>query len=85
MNQAQIEILCQAYGKLQSISIEGHFRLKKLLSELPIKSLEALAESDVKFVNTAANSVLCDKGIRSESARFDHAAKIIAKSVSIES
>lgn len=61
------------YNSLSTIPVEGYASLKRTIGSLPTKALEQLANSGIRFIGTAANSVLCDKGIRPESARWEHA------------
>ena len=79
MNAQQMNKLFAGFGSVKTCSIENFNRLKATVSLLPVKDLEQLADSDIPFVNTAANSVLVDKGVRDEEARIDHAAKIIGQ------
>ena len=81
MTRNQIAQLSAMFGNVRTIQPEHFDRLKAALSPLPVRSLEKLADSDARFVNTAANSLLCDRGIRPESARLDHAAVMIHRNL----
>lgn len=79
MTPAQINRLRAAYSTINVCSIENFERLKATVGKLPASDIEQLADSGIRFIDTAANSVLCDRGIRSEDARIDHAADVIAR------
>ena len=80
MTKNQINKLFAEFATVKTISIENYRKLKAVVSFLPNAEIEKLANSAIRFVNTAANSVLVDRKIRSEDARIDHAARIICES-----
>ena len=80
----EINRLRAAYGSLNRITIEGYHSLKRTLGVLPQPALVQLADSRIPFIDTAANSVLIDKGIRPESARWDHAIDKVTDSILAE-
>lgn len=83
MTPSQINKLRAAYSTIRKCSFENFERLKATVGKLPAADLEQLADSGIPFVETAANSVLCDKGIRPEDARIDHAADVIARKMTV--
>jgi len=82
MDAKQMKKLFAGFATIKTCSIENFNRLKATVSMLPIKDVEQLADSDIPFVNTAANSVLVDKGVRDEDARIDHCARILCQTQS---
>lgn len=85
LTERQIQTLRAAYSTASTISIENFKRLKNTVGLLPVADIERLADSGIRFVHTAANSVLCDRGVRPESARFDHFVDLIAETLRSES
>lgn len=79
MTPAQINRLRAAYSTINVCSIENFERLKATVGKLPASDIEQLADSGIRFIDTAANSVLCDRGIRPQDARVDHAVEVIAR------
>lgn len=79
MTPTQVSQLVAAYANVRTCSVENFAKMKAILSGLPNRSLESLADSDARFVNTAANSILVDRGVRTIDAKIDHAARIIAR------
>ena len=77
MTNQQLNALRAAYSTLGTITIEGFDKLKSVVGRLDARDIEKLADSAIPFVETAANSVLVDRGIRSEDARADHAADVL--------
>lgn len=77
LTNAHLNALRAAYSTLGTCTIEGFEKLKALVGRFSVRDLEKLADSGIPFVDTAANSVLVDRGIRSEDARADHAADVI--------
>ena len=73
-----------AYAHIRSCSVENFATMKGILSGVDNTTLAKIADSDVRFVNTAANSVLVDRGVRTMEHKIDHAARVIAKSVHAE-
>lgn len=83
MNAAQINRLRAAYSTLRTIQPEGLDRLKRTIGQLCTADIRQLAESGIPFVDTAANSLLVDRGVLPESARLDHAADVIFRKMSV--
>ena len=80
MKQSELNRLRSSYSALTHITIEQRDKLKATVGRLPVADLEQIADSGIPFLDTAANSVLVDRGIRDEDARIRHAAdKIFAK------
>ena len=78
MHTSQINRLRAAYSTLKTIQPEGLDRLKRTIGQLCTADIRQLAESGIPFVDTAANSLLCDRGVLPEDARLDWAASKIA-------
>jgi hypothetical protein len=79
-----IDTLTAAYSGIRTCSVENFAKMKAVLANMPNRELEAIADSDARFVNTAANSVLVDRGVRTLDHKIDHAARVIAKSIHAE-
>lgn len=77
----QINTLRSAYASVKRCTPEQLKQMKRSLANLHPDSLAALASSGIPFVQTAANSVLCDKGIRPESARWEHGIDVATDSL----
>lgn len=84
MNRSQINQLRASYGSVNRCTIDAYDKLKTLCRALCTADQEQLADSGIRFVSTAANSVLCDRGIRPESARWEHAIDKITDSLVAE-
>ena len=83
MHTSQINRLRAAYSTLRTIQPEGLDRLKRTIGQLCTADIRQLAESGIPFVDTAANSLLVDRGVLPESARLDHAADVIFRKMSV--
>jgi len=70
-----------SYGSLRTITVEGYGRLKATIGQLPTRDIEQLADSGIKFVHIAANSVLCDRKVRPESSRWELAIDTVTDSL----
>lgn len=81
MTQAQMNRLLAAFSGIKTCSIKHFERMKGILSQAPTPMLISLADSDVAFVNTAANSVLVDRGVRDWEAKVDHIARVMTKDI----
>ncbi len=84
MNQLtphQMNTLRSQFSSVKTITPEHHQRLKQTIGAFNPDTLAALADSGIPFIRTAANSVLCDRGIRPESARWEHAIDVITDSL----
>lgn len=77
MTQAQMNRLLAAFSGIKTCSIEHFERMKGVLKLAPTSMLTKLADSDVAFVNTAANSVLVDRGVRQWESKVDHIARVM--------
>lgn len=80
----QLNTLRSTYGSLQTMTISDFERLKLTLSKLDNDQLEQLAKSGVKFIRTAANSLLVDRGVYPADARIDHAVDCITESLRLQ-
>ena len=80
----QLAHLGLAYSRLDTITIENFKRLKGCIENLDTEALEQIADSNVRFVRTAANSLLVDRGIREPQARVDHAVNSIIESLRLQ-
>ena len=85
MKTAQlVNTLSAAYSGIRSCSVENFAKMKAILSGMDNATLAKIADSDVRFVNTAANSVLVDRGVRTMEHKINHAARIIAENIYAE-
>ena len=84
MNQSQINQLRAAYSSLKRITIEDFQRLKATLNNLKTSDLDKLVNARITFVSTAANSLMCDRKAKPESARWEHAIDTITDSLLAE-
>ena len=84
LTSAQRRRLKVAYGSLERITPDAFVRLKAFVSRFTIADICGLADGGIKFVSTAANSILCDRGIRPESARLDHAIDLMVDRIQRE-
>jgi hypothetical protein len=81
MTQAQMNRLLAAFSGIKTCSVEHFGRMKDVLKQAPTSMLTKLADSDVAFVNTAANSVLVDRGVRGWESKVDHIARVMTKEI----
>lgn len=85
MKTAQlINTLSALFSGIRYCSVENFAKMKAVLAGMDSATLAKVADSDVRFVNTAANSVLVDRGVRTMDHKIDHAARVIAQSVHAE-
>lgn len=84
MTNKQMNQLRASYASIGTITVDDYLRLKATIGRLGQSDIEQLAGSGIKFVNTAANSVLCDRKIRPESARWEHAIDTITDSLIVQ-
>jgi hypothetical protein len=75
---AEINKLRAAYAGIKKCTTEHFAKMKTSLRKLDNEALRQIQESGVPFVDTAANSLLCDRGELPEDARLDWAADKIA-------
>lgn len=76
-----INKLRAAYASVDRIDTEHFDKLKNIIRLLPERLIVAIADSDIRFCNTAANSHLVDVGKRPESARWEHAIDIVTNNL----
>lgn len=81
MTPQQLNRLLAAFSGVKTCSIEHFERMKGVLKLAPTPMLVKLADSDVAFVNTAANSVLVDRGVRDWESKVDHIARVMTKQI----
>lgn len=81
MTPQQLNRLLAAFSGVKTCSIEHFERMKGVLKLAPTSMLVKLADSDVAFVNTVANSVLVDRGVRDWESKVDHIARVMTKQI----